>query len=43
MRPVLAGMNAVDLALALDDEPHGDRLDAPGRQAAADLARRAAG
>ena len=38
-RPVLAGGEAVDLALALDDEAHGDRLDAPGRQAAADLAR----
>ena len=31
--------NAVDLALALDHEPHGDGLDAAGRQAAADLAR----
>ena len=30
-------MNAGDLALALDDEADGDRLDAPGRQAAADL------
>ena len=38
-RPVLAGRERVDLALALDDEAHGDRLDASGRQAAADLAR----
>ena len=28
----------VDLALALDDEAHGDRLDTPGRQARSDLA-----
>ena len=38
-RPVLAGGEGADLALALDDEAHGDRLDAAGRQAAADLAR----
>ena len=38
-RPVLAGGERVDLALALDDEADGDRLDAAGRQAAADLAR----
>ena len=37
-RPVLAGGERVDLALALDDEPDGDRLDAAGRQARADLA-----
>ena len=38
-RPVLARREREDLALALDDEPNGDRLDAAGRQAAADLAR----
>ena len=38
-RPVLAGGERIDLALALDDEPDRDRLDAAGRQAAADLAR----
>ena len=32
-------VKARDLALALDDEADGDRLDATGRQAAADLAR----
>ena len=37
-RPVLAGREGVDLALALDDEPHGDGLHAAGGQAAADLA-----
>ena len=31
-------VNARDLALALDDEPDGDRLDPAGRQARADLA-----
>ena len=38
-RPVLAGDERADLALPLDDEPHGDGLDAAGRQAAPDLAR----
>ena len=38
-RPVLAGGERLDLALALDDEADRDRLDAAGRQAAADLAR----
>ena len=38
-RPVLAGGERLDLALALDDEPNGDRLDAAGRQAGPDLAR----
>ena len=38
-RPVLARGERLDLALALDDEADGDRLDAAGRQAAADLAR----
>ena len=38
-RPVLAGDERRDLALALDDEAHGDGLHAAGRQAAADLAR----
>ena len=38
-RPVLAGGEGIDLALALDDEPDRHRLDAAGRQAAADLAR----
>ena len=38
-RPVLAGGEGADLALALDDQAHGDRLHAPRRQAAADLAR----
>ena len=38
-RPVLAGGERADLALALDDQAHGDRLHAAGRQAAADLAR----
>ena len=38
-RPVLAGRERLDLALALDDEADRDRLDATGRQAAADLAR----
>ena len=38
-RPVLAGGEGVDLALALDDQTDRDRLDAAGRQAAADLAR----
>ena len=36
-RPVLAGGEAEDLALALDDEPDGDGLHAAGRQAALDL------
>ena len=36
-RPVLARREAADLALALDDQADGDRLDAPGRQAALDL------
>ena len=38
-RPVLAGGERDDLALALDDEADRDGLDAAGRQAAADLAR----
>ena len=38
-RPVLAGGEGVDLALALDDQADRHRLDAPGRQPAADLAR----
>ena len=38
-RPVLVGGERGDLALTLDDEPDRDRLDATGRQAAADLAR----
>ena len=38
-RPVLAGGERADLALALDDHAHRDRLDAARRQAAADLAR----
>ena len=37
--PVLAGAEGLDLALALDDQPHGHRLDAARREAAADLAR----
>ena len=37
--PVLARDEGLDLALPLDDEPDGDRLDAAGRQAAPDLAR----
>ena len=37
-RPVLAGDEGIDLALPLDDEPHGDGLDAAGGQTgAADL------
>ena len=31
--PVLDRVERVDLALALDDQPHGDRLHPPGRQA----------
>ena len=38
-RPVLTRREGFDLALALDDEPDGDRLDAAGRQPATDLAR----
>ena len=38
-RPVLARREGLDLALALDDQAHGDRLDAAGREAAAHLAR----
>ena len=38
-RPVLAGREASDLPLALHDEAHGDRLDSPGREARAHLAR----
>ena len=38
-RPVLAGDEAPDLALAVDDDADGDGLDPTGRQAAADLAR----
>ena len=38
-RPVLAGGERADLALALDDEADRDGLDAAGRQPAADLAR----
>ena len=38
-RPVLAGRERGDLALALDDEPHRDRLDPSRRKAAAHLAR----
>ena len=38
-RPVLAGRECVDLALALDDEPHRHGLHATGRQSGADLAR----
>ncbi len=38
-RPVLAGGEGADLPLALDDETHGNRLDPPGRQARAHLAR----
>ena len=37
-RPVLAGGEGADLALAIDDQPDGDRLDAPGRQPGPDLA-----
>ena len=36
-RPVLARRECPDLALALDDQADGDRLDAPRRQAALDL------
>ena len=36
-RPVLARSESVDLALALDHETHGDRLDAAGRQPRVDL------
>ena len=36
-RPVLARREGPDLALALDDQADGDRLDAPRRQAALDL------
>ena len=36
--PVLGGDERHPLALALDDEPRGDRLDAPGRQALHHLA-----
>ena len=38
-RPVLAGRERADLPLALDDHADRDRLHAPRRQAAADLAR----
>jgi hypothetical protein len=38
-RPVLAGAERADLALALDDESDSDGLDAAGRQPAAHLAR----
>ncbi len=38
-RPVLAGREASDLPLALHDEAHRDRLDSPGREARAHLAR----
>jgi hypothetical protein len=36
-RPVLLGLERQDLALALADDPHGDRLHAPGRQPAPHL------
>ena len=36
-RPVLGGHEGLDLALALRDQAHGHRLDAPGREAAPDL------
>ena len=36
-RPVLDGDEGLDLALAIDDEPHRHRLHASGRQAAPDL------
>ena len=38
-RPVLARREGLDLALALHHQAHGDRLDAAGGEAAADLAR----
>src|SRR4029079_19350369 len=36
-RPVLPSGECGDLPLALDDEPHRDRLDAPGGQTRSDL------
>ena len=36
-RPVLDGDERLDLTLPVDDEPHGDRLDAAGREAPLDL------
>ena len=39
--PVLLGLERVDLALALDDEAHGDGLDPPGARGRADLTRAA--
>ena len=36
-RPVLLGHEGADLALALADDAHRDRLHAPGREPAADL------
>ena len=37
-RPVLTRGEGTDLALAIDDQAHGDRLDTAGRQAGMDLA-----
>ena len=36
-RPILPRNEGADLALAVDDQPHGNRLHAAGREAAADL------